>query len=67
MLVKHTLCLSAYSITVGISDHIAGMALKEIRFDEEAGFAAAGTTDHQHVFITGVSGILRAVTHHEPF
>ena len=59
---------TAYQILpLGICDHIAGMALKQIRFDEEAGFAAAGTTDYQHVLISRMSRILGAVAHHQAF
>ena len=43
------------------------MHLHEIGFDEKPCFAAAGTADHQHVFIAGVGGILGAAIQHEPF
>ena len=44
MLVKHTLRLSAYSITVWVCYDIAGMALHEIGLQKVAGLAAARTT-----------------------
>ena len=60
MLVKHTLCLSAYSITVRVRDHIRGMALKQVGLDEKSGLAAAGTADDQDVFVPCVLGLLGA-------
>ena len=67
MLVKHTLCLSAYSITVGIGDHIGTVHLHEGGFDEEPGLAAAAAADDQDVFVPGVLGIFRAAGHGELF
>ena len=65
MLVKHTLCLSAYSITVGIGDYIGTVALKQVRFQPKPGLAAAGAAHHQHVFISGILGVRRTVGHHQ--
>ena len=67
MLVKHTLCLSAYSITVRVSDH-KGVSLRfgtlhNVRLDEKTCFAAAGTADDQYVLVPRVFGIRRAVAH----
>ena len=52
---------------LGVCDYITGMALKEIRLYKKASFAAAGTTDYQHVLISRMSRILGAVAHHQAF
>ena len=65
MLVKHTLCLSAYSITVGIGDHIGAVHLHQIRLQPEAGLAGTAAADDQHVFIAGILGVLGATGHGE--
>ena len=67
MLVKHTLCLSAYSITVGVCYDIAGMALHEIGLQKVAGLAAARTADDQHVFVSRRPGVFGAAVHGQPF
>ena len=67
MLVKHTLCLSAYSITVGISDHIGAVHLHERWLHEEPGLAAAAAADDQDVLVPGILGIFRAAGHGELF
>ena len=67
MLVKHTLCLSAYSITVWVGDHIGTVHLHQIGLKPEAGLAGAGTADDQHVFIARILWVLRAAGHSEPF
>ncbi len=67
MLVKHTLCLSAYSITVGIGDHKGAVHLHEGGFDEKPGLAAAAAADNQDIFVPGVLGIFRAAGHGELF
>ena len=64
---KHTLCLSAYSITVGVGDHIARMALHKIRLDKKARLAAAGAAHHQHIFVSGRSGVFGAIVHGQTF
>ena len=66
MLVKHTLCLSAYSITVGVCYDIAGMALHKIGLQKVAGLAAARTADHQHVFVSRRSRVFGAAVHGQP-
>ena len=67
MLVKHTLRLSAYSITVRVCDNIAAVHLHKRRFDEKPGLAAAGTADHKDIFIPCVFRLLRAAVHGKPF
>ena len=67
MLVKHTLCLSAYSITVRVRHKIAAVHLHQVGFDEKAGFAASAAAHHQHVFVPCVLRLLRAAVHHQPF
>ena len=67
MLVKHTLYLSAYSITVGVGDHIAGMALHKVRLNEKACLAATGAAYHQHIFVSGSSGVFGAIIHGQTF
>ena len=72
MLVKHTLCLSAYSITVRIGYHkrgriVLGHTLHEVRFYKEPGLAGAGTADYQNIFISCGFGVFRPVVHRQPF
>ena len=50
-----------------IGDDIGAVALKQIRFQPKPRLAAAGTAHHQHVFVSGVLGVRRAVGHHQPF
>ena len=66
MLVKHTLCLSAYSITVGISDHIGAVHLHEIGLHEKAGLTGTGTTDDKDVLIPRVLRLLWTAVHGQP-
>ena len=66
MLVKHTLCLSAYSITVRVRNNIRGMELHEVGLYKEPGLAAAGAADYQDIFIPGILWVLWAVRHHQP-
>ena len=66
MFVKHTLCLSAYSITVRIGDDIGAVHLHKIGLDKKSRLARAGTTDYQHIFIAGMGRILRPAGHHKP-
>ena len=63
MLVKHTLCLSAYSITVRVSHDVAAVHLHQIRFEPEAGLTGTGTADHQHIFIARRFRVLGAAVH----
>ena len=37
-----------------VCDNIAGVHLHEVRLYKEAGFAAAGTAHHKHIFVSGV-------------
>ena len=67
MLVKHTLCLSAYSITVGVYHHIGRMGLQELGREPKAGLAGAGRADPAEIEVAGVSGIFRTGVHGEPF
>ena len=71
MLVKHTLCLSAYSITVRVGhNERAGVFLRhtlhKVRFDEESRLAAARTADHQHVFVSCRPRVFGAAVHRQP-
>ena len=66
MLVKHTLCLSAYSITVGVSDDIGTVALEQVRFQPEPGLAGTGTAHNQPILIPGILGVGRTIGHHQP-
>ena len=43
------------------------MALHKIRLNEKAGLAAAGAAYHQHIFVSGRSGVFRAVIHGQTF
>ena len=63
MLVKHTLCLSAYSITVWVRDHIGAVGLQKRGFAKEPGLAAAGAADDQNVLVPGVLGFLGPARH----
>ena len=67
MLVKHTLCLSAYSITVWIGDDIGAVHLHDGRFDKEPRLAAAGAADDEDVFISRILWLLWAAGHGEAF
>ena len=69
MLVKHTLCLSAYSITVGVRYDIADLLghLHQVGLDVKSRFATAAAADHNDVFIAGVLRMLWSTTHHQPF
>ena len=46
---------------------LAGMALHKIRLDEKARLAAAGAAYHQHIFVSGRSGVFGAVIHGQTF
>ena len=50
-----------------IGDDIGAVALKQIRFQPKPRLTAAGTAHYQHVFVSGVLGVRRAVGHHQPF
>ena len=52
---------------LGVGDHIAGMALHKIRLDEKARLAAARAAYHQHIFVSGSSGVFRTVIHGQTF
>lgn len=52
--------LSLYIVTLGVRDHIRGMALEQVGLDEEPRLAAAGPADDQDIFVPGVLGLLRA-------
>ena len=67
MLVKHTLCLSAYSITVGVCHHIGAVHLHQVRFQPEAGLTGTRAADHQNIFVSGGLGVLRAAVHGQAF
>ena len=67
MLVKHTLCLSAYSITVRVGNNIAAVHLHKVGLYEKAGLAAAGTADNKNVFVSCVLRLLRAAVHGKAF
>ena len=71
MLAKHTLCLSAYSITVGVCNNEAdgiglGCALHEVGLQPKSRFSAAGTADDKHVFVPRRLGVFRTVVHGKP-
>ena len=67
MLVKHTLCLSAYSITVRVSHDVAAVHLHQIRFEPEAGLTGTGAANHQHIFVSGGLWVLGAAVHGQAF
>ena len=50
-----------------IGHHIAGMHLHQIGLDKEPCFSRTRATNHQHIFVSGVLGILRAAVHGERF
>jgi len=66
VLVKHTLCLSAYSITVRVSEHIGTMKLEQIWLNPEPCFTGTGAADDQNILVSGVGRILRTIAHHQP-
>ena len=43
------------------------MHLHKVRLDEKSRFAAAGTTNDQHVFVSGIGRVLWSAGHHKPF
>ena len=43
------------------------MGLQQRRFAEEPRLAAAGTADHQNVFISGILRLLWTARHRDPF
>lgn len=57
---KRSLFLSSYSVTVGVSNHkrapLRFGTLHDVRLDEKACFAAAGTADDQYVLVPRVLG-----------
>ena len=67
MLVKHTLRLSAYSITVRVCDHIRTVHLHQIWFEPETGLTGTGAADHQYIFVSGSLGVLGAAVHGQAF
>ena len=67
MLVKHTLCLSAYSITVRVGNHIRAVKLHKVGLGKEAGFSASAAADHKDIFVSCVLRLFGAVGHHQPF
>ena len=67
MLVKHTLCLSAYSITVRVGYNVAAVHLHKVWFDEKSRLAATRTADYKDIFIPCVFRLLRAAVHRQPF
>ena len=67
MFVKHTLCLSAYSITVGVYHHIGRMSLQKLGREPKSGLARAGRADPAEIEVAGTGGIFRTGVHGEPF
>src|SRR5699024_3919942 len=63
---KHFAALHQDS-ALGIGDHIGAVHLHQIRLQPEAGLAAAGTSDDQHVLVAGILGVLGAAGHGEAF
>ena len=63
MLVKHTLCLSAYSITVRVCDNIGAVHLHQVGFQPESGLTGTGAANHQYIFVSGSLGVLGAAVH----
>ena len=69
---KHTLCLSAYSITVGIGNNKAdgvllGRTLHQIGLQPKPRLTGARTADNQHVFVPCGTGIGGTVVHGQAF
>ena len=62
---KHTLCLSAYSITVRVGHNVGAVHLHKIGLDEKARLTGTGAADHQHIFVAGILWILRTTSHHQ--
>jgi len=56
-----------HDTTFRIGDDIGAVHLQEVRLEPKSGLAAAGAAHHQHVFISGILGVRRAVGHHQPF
>lgn len=50
-----------------ISADIGRMSLQQRRLTEEPRLAAAGTADHQHIFVPGGLGVFGPVVHGEAF
>ena len=46
---------------------ILGITLQQIRLDKEPCLTAAGAADYQHIFVSGILGVRRAVGHHQAF
>ena len=63
---KHTLRLSAYSITVRIGDNVGTVKLHEVGLDEKPCFAAAGAAYHQYVFVSRRFRVLGSAVHGQP-
>ena len=66
MLVKHTLRLSAYSITVRIGDNVGTVKLHEVGLDEKPRLAAARAAHHQHVFVARCLWVFGSAVHGQP-
>ena len=41
--------------------------MQQIRLDKEPCLTAAGAADYQHIFVSGILGVRRAVGHHQAF
>ena len=59
--------MSSIIITLRISADIGRMSLQQRRLTEEPRLAAAGTADHQNVFISGILRLLWTARHCDPF
>ena len=55
-----------YDIAFRVSDHVGAVALYKVGFQPKSRLAAAGAAHHQHVFVSGICRILRAIAHHQP-
>lgn len=53
--------------TLWVCYNIATVHLHKVRLDEKSRFAAAGTTNDQHVFVSGIGRVLWSAGHHKPF
>ena len=64
-MIKRYLFLSWYIVTFRIGADIGRMGLQQRRLTEEPRLAAAGTADHQNVFISGIFRLLWAARHRD--
>ena len=70
-MIKRYLFLSWYIVTFGVGNNETdgiglGCTLHEVGFQPKSRFAAAGTTDDEHVFVPCGLGVFGSVVHGEP-